>query len=460
MGKMMAMLGLWLLLAGIAAPAHGQVTPEQIADHQRAAQQAEARDDFETAIHEYELLARWLPKSAEAESNLGVAFYFHRDFAKAAEASRRAMALNGDLYAPHLFLGLALARLSQPDEAATELKKAVAINKSDPLAHLWLGYEYIAQARYQDAVEQLEIAAAQQPGNADIWFALGQSDLELGKAATKQLLESAPDSGRVWQLAAEQLEVQGNSGKAVKLYLGALSRRPDLESLRAKIIALGGTLPEPGPRPAKAIGQEDALYARVQQYEQKAKDAFERVSQIDPDSYRSHQILADSYAAGDKYEDAIREDRIVLQRNHDLPGIHEALCDALSRIGQIQEAVQECEAEIRVSPYNSEIYVQTARIYLLAHDDARAATLLKKALALDRPPLAMYKMLGKVYLAQKQYDEAAKAFRKYVAVETKDSSAYYLLARACKYAGDTQGMEQAIAAYKRTAEFAKNTSDA
>jgi tetratricopeptide (TPR) repeat protein len=457
---MIVLLAEWLLFACIATHLPGQISPEQLAEHQQSAQRAEAHDDFETAIREYELLAHWLPQNSEVQSNLGVALYFHHDLAKAADVFRRAIAMNRNLYTPHLFLGLAMARLSQPDAAAAELQKAIAINSNDPLAHIWLGYVYIAQSRYEAAVEQLEIAAREQPANPDIAFALGQCYLDLGKAAIARLSEVAPDGGRTWQLAAEQFEAQGNRDKALRAYLGALKRRPDIESVRARILALGGTLPEPSQEVAGATGPEDAMYDRVQQYEQKAREAFERVSQIDPDSYRAHQVQADSYVAADRFDDAIQEYKIVLQRNPDLPGIHGALCNAMSRMGRIPEALKECEAEIAAAPFNAEVYVDAARVHLLAHDDTQAAILLEKALKLDRPPIAVYKLLGKLYLSQKQYQAASKALRKYLAVETTDSSAYYLLSRACKYTGDTQGMNQAIAAFKRTSEAAKNTLEA
>jgi len=458
MGKITATLAQGFLLAIIVPILLAQASPEQIADHQKAAQQAEARDDFKTAVEEYQLLAHWLPKSAEVQSNLGVALYFHHEFEKAADASRRAIALNQSLYAPHLFLGLALARLSRPDAAASELEKGIAIKGDDPLAHLWLGYEYTSQSRYGAAAEQLEVAGREDAANPDTEYALGKCYLELGNAAIKQLFNVAPDGGRTWQLAGEQFEAQGNSGKALRAYIGALQRRPDVESLRAKIVALGGTPPESDRRVAGSNEQEDAAFEQVRQYEQKARAAFERVSHIDPDSYRAHQIQADSDIAADRVDDAIQEYKMVLQRNPDLPGIHAALCNALSRTGQVQDALKQCDAEIGVAPFSAEAYVEAARMRLQVGEDAEAGVLLEKALKLDRPPIVVYRLLGKLYLNQKQYQAATKALSKYLAVETKDSNAYYLLARACKYSGDTRGMNQAIAAYKKTSDIFKNAS--
>jgi len=455
------MLGMALVSAGLASPLLAQLSGDQLAAHQRSAQQAEADGDFVTAIREYEVLAHALPNNGAVQSNLGVALYFHGDYARAAEGLRRAIAIDPSLYAPHLFLGLTMVRRSQPDQAVAELKKAIAMNGADPLAHAWLGYAYTAQVRYEAAAAELETAVQEDATNADAAYALGKCYLALAKAAIARLFDAAPDGGRTWQLAGEQFEAQGNAGKALTAYLGAIKRRPDIDGLRLKIAGLGGTAPESaGNAPGAGAGdaKEDAAYEQVRGYEQKARDAFERVSRIDADSFRAHQIQADADLAADRTDDAIREYRIVLKKNPDVPEIHGALCDALSRMGQIDEAIQECKAEIAASPLSSEPYVDLARVYLQTGDDQEAAQTIDKALKLDRPPVTAYRVQGKVLLSQGQFQAAARALKRYLAVETKDSKAFYLLARACKGAGDTQGASEAMAAYKRTSDAYKNVS--
>lgn len=460
MRAIIAVLAALVPLAGRAPSASGQASSEQIAEHQQAAQQAEARDDFATAVEEYKLLTKWLPENGQVWSNLGVALYFHNEFTNAAGVMHHAIALNRDLYSPHLFLGLSEARLSHPDAAIAELKKAIAINGADSLPRTWLGYEYLAQSDYKQAVEQLTVATRSNARDSDIWYALGQSYLDLDKDAIRQLWRVAPDGGRIWQLAAEQFEIQGNNGAALRAYLGALKRRPDLVALKPKIIALGGTVPQSAATPAGPTATEDAAYERVRQYEREAKAALAQVSQIDPDSARAHQIQGDAEVAAERFDDAIDEYKVALTRNDRLPGLHGALCYAMSRIGRLQEAMRECDAELEIAPSSAEAYVAAGRMHLLANDNTKAEALLTKAMTLDRPPLFAFKFLGQVYLNQKEYSQAATYLRKYLAEEKSDSAAYYLLARACKYTGDVQGMNEAITAYKRTSEAARNTTEA
>lgn len=447
-------------LAGAASRTLSQPSPAEIAQHQQAAQRAEASDDFATAVAEYKLLTSWLPQNGQVWSNLGVALYFHDEFSRAADVMRRAIALNGDLYSPHLFLGLSEARLSQPDVAIVELKKAIQLNSTDALTHTWLGYEYAAESKDENAVEQLKIASQSDARNPDIWYVLGQCYLNLDKDAIRQLWRTAPDGGRTWQLAAEQYEIQGNQDAARRAYLGALKRRPDIAALKEKIVALGGTVPQGAATPTSQTAAEDAAYEGVRQYEQEAKASFERVAEIDPDSSRAHEIQGDSDVAADRFDDAIAEYKAALEHDDRQPGLHGALCYAFSRVGQLQDAMRECDAELDVAPYNADAYVGAGRVYLLAHDDRKAEMLLTKAVALDRPPVVAFKFLGQIYLRQQKYAEAAAALRRYLAQEKTDSAAFYLLARACKYAGDTQGTNAAIAAYKRAADAGRNTSEA
>jgi predicted Zn-dependent protease len=132
----------------------------------------------------------------------------------------------------------------------------------------------------------------------------------------------------------------------------------------------------------------------------------------------------------------------------------------MSRVGQLQDAMRECDRELEIAPYSADAYVGAGRVHLLANDGTKAEALLTKAIALDRPPVFAFKLLGQIYMKQQKYPEAARVLRKYLAAEKTDSAAYYLLARVCKFTGDTQGMNEAIAAYKRTSAAARNTSEA
>ena len=157
----------FVIAASMTLPLAAQIPSQTMASHAEAAQAAEKRGDFLTAAHEYEYLAHQLPRNAEIESNLGVALYFDHQWERAIAAFRKAITLNPDLLAPHLFSGLAWYQLSRPDAAVPELETAVRLRDSDVIARTWLGYAYTSQSRYDAAAKQFESVCRMAPDNID-----------------------------------------------------------------------------------------------------------------------------------------------------------------------------------------------------------------------------------------------------------------------------------------------------
>ncbi|MDW5266393.1 MULTISPECIES: tetratricopeptide repeat protein [Acidobacteriaceae] len=448
----MTMLAKLVIFAGMVAPISAQIIPEQIAIHARAAQQAEQRNDFHTAVAEYERVAKLLPQNAEVQSNLGVALYFDHDLARSITVFCRAIMLSPNLFTPHLFSGLAWYRLSNPDSAVSELERAVHINPSDTVAHTWLGYAYVAQFRYDAAAKEFERACQFAPGDVDSWYALGQSYLQIGKDMTLQLLQVAPNGGRAQQLAGEQLQLRGDHEKALDVYEGALARRPDIAELRALVIELGGKATGTTDSSQGNTDEEDALYWRAHNAEQKSREAFEKVMQIAPDSYRAHQIQADAFDAAHQPDRAIQEYRTVLRMKPDLPGVHEAIGRNLVRIGKLPEALEEFNAEIEIQPHSASAHMNAGRALLMMGDDAGAGKLLNSALQMDRPPLETYSLLGKLDLRRNDYRAAINVLTHYVSIVKDNSNAYYLLAKAYREDGDKEKMNHALELYKTTSQ--------
>ena len=449
-----------MVFASVALPLLAQSASEEIAAHARAAREAEQRNDFPTAVREYESVVGALPRSAEMQSNLGVALYFDHQLTRAIPVFRKAMALNANLLAPHLFSGLAWYRLSKPDAAVQELGQATRLNSSDAIAHTWLGYAYIAQSRFEPAFKQFQAACQLDPNNIDVWYSLGQTYLQIGKEATVRLLDVAPDGGRTWELAGEQSQLQGNRHQAIDNFEGAFARRPDIPELAKMITALGGTLPTTRVTSSKGSGQEDELYRQAHDAQQQARAAFERVAQISPDSYRAHQILADSLTAQQKHDEAIAEYRTVLKLQPDLPGIHEAIGNNLLSQANPSEALKEFGAELELQPRSASARTNVGQVLLMLGRDEAAGKMLTGALQMDRPPAEGYRLLGKLALRREDYPSAVSALTRYISLRKDDATAYYLLSKAYRGAGDKDRMKLALGLFEKTSQDAKARSRA
>ena len=458
----MAMLTKLVLFAGMAIPlllTAQQLTPE-MASHARLAQDAERRNDFSAAVHEYRLLVQTLPNSAQAQSNLGVALYFDQEFRPAVEAFHKAIAIDPNLMAPHLFSGLAWYQLSNPDSAVPELEKAVRINTKDPIAHTWLGYAYSSQTRYDAAVKQFEAASHLDSNNIDAWYALGHTWLQIGQQSTLKLLALAPDGGRVWELAAEQCVLRHDRKGALQDFTQALARRPDLPELRKDIEEQGGPADQASSAEhfTKGPTAEDDLYRQARAAETQSHEAFEHVLQIAPDSYRAHQIMAEAFVSEKQDAKAISEYRTVLQLKPDLPGIHAALGEALIRSGKLPEALQEFKAEIQLQPYSASAHMNAGRALLMLGRDDDAEKMLKAAIGMDRPPLETWLLMGKLDVRGGNFRAAIAELTHYTSLEKNNSTDYYLMAIAYRALDEKDQMNHALARYKATSEDAQERS--
>ncbi len=432
---------------------------DQLGEHAQAAKAAEARHDYKTAIREYRALTKLVPDNPQLRTNLAIALYLNGDSVAALAECQTASRLSPDLFPPHLFAGLSWFRLGKPDQAAKKLARAIQINRSDPVAHLWLGYAEVAQSRYEPAIEQFKAALGIKPDDIDALYALGKAYLEMGRMETERLLAVAPDGGRAWQLAAEQCRMRGERSQALEFFRGAYERRPDLLEIQSAIRELGGAEISANRRPVAVTG-EDEIFGKARGYESLARETFAQIGEVAPDSYRAHEVLADSLATARRSTEAIAEYRVVVRVKPDLPAIHQAIGKELLQEGHTAEAVREFEAELALQPQSATVHVDLARALLLFGNEVDAEKHLRSAIHLDRPPAAARKLLAKASLRRQDYRAAIPMLEEYIGSVPDDSSAHYLLARAYRAVNNTQGSDREMKAYQALSADAKNRTAA
>ncbi len=71
-----------------------------------------------------------------------IAYYWARDYERAAQESKKAMELDSDYFMPHFILGRAYARMGKGSEAIAELKHKAAAAEESPLMSAALGLAY------------------------------------------------------------------------------------------------------------------------------------------------------------------------------------------------------------------------------------------------------------------------------------------------------------------------------
>jgi tetratricopeptide (TPR) repeat protein len=448
------------LLVSFAA---GQDDPSRIARHAQAAQKAQREGDFATAIREFAILSRLMPEVAEVHSNLGVAYYFHKQRREALAAFEKALRLKPDLVSALIFSGIANYELSKPAQATGLLERAVKLSPDDPLARTWLAHSYAALARFSEAADHFLLASQRLPNDVDIWYGLGQVYLELGRREVKRLDEIAPNGARILQLAGDLWLLRGEQGHALALYQEALKRRPGLTEVRQIVGQLldhqkssqPTELSPPQPAPADSPSPEDAHYRAATDFRERAQRTFERISALGADSYRAHQILAESFLAQERVDEALGEYRAALKLKPGLAGIHLAIGNLLMSQGRATEALEEYRAELLLRPDDPEIFYRAARAQIVLGKGEDAEASLNRALASDGAPAAAHRELGRIYLGRGQPAKAVQSLSTYVATTANDASAHYLLMRAYRALGDAAAAERHLAKYKSLSDDAK-----
>ncbi len=461
-------LGIWGLALGRAVCA-AQGWPPDVEAHSKAAQEAQRAGDFATAIKEYTTLTHLEPGVAEVYSNLGIAYYFHKQPQEALRAFARALRLKPDLVAALIFSGIANYDLSNTTQAIPALQQAVALAPADPLAQTWLGFSYLAVTRYDEAVDHFLAASKLQPDNPDIWYGLGHAYMELGQREIHRLVKLAPDGARLWELAGDQWRLRGDTGRAENFYREALRRRPELTEVRqslTEVMAQQGKsaeLPLSPPAPANPSAPESAAdqhYFLSRDYERRAQAAFAKIGAIAPDSYRAHQVLAESLAAQERFEEAIAEYRKVLQLKPDVPTIHMKIGDLLMSQGRVNEAVREYQAELDERPKSPQVLYRLGRAWVVLHRDERAEKTFQQALALHATNPEIQRELGAVYLHRQQYAKSIVALEAYCRIRPEDASAHLLLMRAYKAAANAAAANREQALFEKYSEDAKRRTQA
>ena len=431
-----------LILCCVTPVALAQQQPGVLERHLAAAQDAQAHTDCHLAAQEYQAAVRLMPPTGEASgevrTNLAIALYCDQQFQEAVRTLHTALHLAPALTAPHLFLGLASYHLGDLPTANKELTIFLQQSPEDPTANLWLGYTLVAQHQFQAAQKQFEHVLQLQPANMDASYALGQTALELGRQKASALEALDPHGAKLLLLASDQYRLQGDIARADAALAESQKRQ---ESVNVD--------------PATSE-KEEALYEGAKAFETKAQESFQSILQAAPDSYRAHQIMADSLVAMQQQDRAISEYESVIRVNPTLPGVHEALSQCLMTTGHFKEALAALRVEQELSPAASaRLLTRIGQVQMAMGENSDAATSLRSAVKDPQVPDQAYLLLARVLLQQGNAQESIPILQHYLSVDPDSSTAYYQLARAYRITGNQAEMARAMASFRRTSEDVK-----
>lgn len=451
------------------------------------ARSAEAASDYATATQRYERIVALRPDMAEAYANLGNLYYVQGRLDRAEASFLKAVRLKPGLAAPHLFLGVLYFNNGDPVQAVPQLTAALKLDpSSNAMGELYLGYAYYALARYADSAGFLEKAAERDEKNLDAWYHLSMVYGQLSKLSFETLQKQHADAFETHLARSHFHESTGNWAEAREELMRALSVQPGgAERLQRRVEWLeqraAGKTPDPPPSqdagpeegstkylyspPAgaailTAIGAErglvtEALKAAPQtrQTRYRLAESYQALSflsslwvlQAEPDSYRAHQLRAQSLEAAGRTDEAVAEYREALGRKPELRTIHFAIGNLLWRNERLDEALPELEAELKLNPRDAQAHYEIGDILISRSQTAEAEKHFEEAIRYSPSMPEAHLALERIAGAKGNFPKALAHLKKAAALSPQDPTPHYrmwLLYRRLGRSAEAQAARQ------------------
>jgi tetratricopeptide (TPR) repeat protein len=154
----------------------------------------------------------------------------------------------------------------------------------------------------------------------------------------------------------------------------------------------------------------DVLYLASKAYASMWNITIQQMLKTAADSYRLHQVLAEVFEAQEKYADAAKEYRLIVQREPRLPGLHYRLGRMIllgNATGQAdQDALTEFRKELDINPADVPTLLEIGQIYLGLRSLNEAAQHFSRASEIQPANIKAQVGLANVSIAKKEFDQA------------------------------------------------------
>lgn len=336
------------------------VSPQE---HARRANEFLKANQPAKAIPEFEALVAAQPDNLDAQANLGVLLYFQGRYSEAEDHLRKAIQINPALPKIQGLLGLCEYQLGQLDAARTDMSAALG-GLSEAKFRKELGLKLIEIETAQQDLTAASVTIAnlreQAPTDPDILYAAYRIHNDLAGEALLSLSLAAPQSARMQQAIAHELE-------RIRDLTGAIA-------------------------------------------------AFRRAIAIDPNLPGIHFELAEalhgSASQADRAE-AEHEYAIALEKNPREVQAAVRLADLQADRGDLNSATSLYEGVLKQQPNNADAELGLARIYSQKNEDDKALPLIQQVLAEDPANMLAHFRLSALYRKMHRPDDAKRELAEY-----------------------------------------------
>lgn len=308
--------------------------------------------------------------------------------------------------------GTEAMRAGNLDQATQDFAAAAKMNPSFAEAWFNLGLVRMQQGQYEEAIASLNRSLVLKPRLRGAHLFLGIADYRRNEydkaiAALKREAEIDPSNAQAFMwLGVAQLAKGDAFGASAALDKAAELKPHDV----------------------------DILYHRGRAHMLVSKASYEEMYKTDPNSWRVHQVLSQSYADADRVDDAIAECQLAVNARPNEPGLHEELGDLYWRQNQLAKAETEFQSELKADSESTESLYKLAVVSLERSKTDVAAELLAQVLKRTPHSADAEYQLGRAQAQLGNVDAAITSFNAAVADSGKSDTetlrqSYYQLAQ-------------------------------
>src|SRR5215472_3277625 len=200
----------------------------------------------------------------------------------------------------------------------------------------------------------------------------------------------------------------------------------------------------------------EVLYLSVHIYSDLSTRASQELATVAPSSSQAHQLNAEALEVQEKWDDAEKEYRKILEENPRAPGIHFRLGrNILSKPETpttAEDAKREFQAELEIDPRNADAEYVLGELAREAQQTPEAIEHFTRATRLDAAFGDAFLGLGMALISDKRYSDAISPLETVVKLQPGNPSGHYHLAIAYGHAGRKEDAEREAAVQKALAE--------
>ena len=188
----------------------------------------------------------------------------------------------------------------------------------------------------------------------------------------------------------------------------------------------------------------EASYWLARTYQALGADAYARLQESFPDSWRNHQLRAEGYSLRQDFDDALKEFQMALQLRPNESGLHEALGELYLVNHSDDDAQSELERALVLDPLRTQALYLLGRLYVQKRDNEKALPYLQRALRLQPDLVEASGLLGTAYVRLGQFANAIPKLEKAAPLDHY-GNVHYQLSLAYRKLGQAELAQKALA---------------